>query len=86
MSLGAYPLSALPLPQRQERPQPEHQNGYAMTPPRPNSHSEQLRAALEHARRLTSPRPAGAPYTASWSAQANQVGDITVLALAALRD
>ena len=57
-----------------------------MTPPRPNSRSNQLRAALEHAQRLTDPRPEGTPYSAAWSAQAAQVGDISVLALAALRD
>ena len=57
-----------------------------MTPSRPDSRSNHLRAALEHARRLTDPRPAGAQYSAAWSAQAAQVGDLTVLALAAMRD
>jgi hypothetical protein len=57
-----------------------------MSSPRPDSHSDQLRTALEHARRLTSPRPEGSPYSAAWSAQATHVGDLSVLALAALRD
>jgi hypothetical protein len=57
-----------------------------MTPPRPDSHSTHLRTALEHAQRLTDPRPEGSTYSESWSAQAAHVGDITVLALAALRD
>ena len=57
-----------------------------MNPPRPASHSQHLRAALDHAERLTDPRPEGPAYSASWSAQADHVGDITVLALAALRD
>lgn len=57
-----------------------------MTLPRPDSHSNQLRAALEHAKRLTDPRPEGSRYSAAWSAQATHVGDISVLALAALRD
>lgn len=57
-----------------------------MTPPRPDSHSAQLRTALEHAKRLTDPCPEGSTYSESWSAQATQVGDITVLALAALSD
>jgi hypothetical protein len=57
-----------------------------MTPSRPDSRSTQLRTALEHAQRLTDPRPEGAGYTETWSAQATHVGDLTVLALAALRD
>ena len=57
-----------------------------MTYPRPDSPSYQLRAAIEHAQRLTGPRPEGFAYSESWSAQASHVGDMTVLALAALRD
>jgi hypothetical protein len=57
-----------------------------MTPPRPDSRSNQLRTALEHAQRLTDPRPEGSVYSEAWSAQASHVGDISVLALAALRD
>ncbi len=57
-----------------------------MTLPRPDSHSHHLRTALEHAQRLTDPRPEGSSYSVAWSAQATQVGDISVLALAALRD
>jgi hypothetical protein len=57
-----------------------------MTPPRPDSPSSQLRTALEHAQRLTEPRPEGAAYSEAWSAQAAHVGDMTVLALASLRD
>jgi hypothetical protein len=57
-----------------------------MTPPRPDSHSTQLRTALEHAQRLTDPRPAGTAYSEAWSAQATHVGDMTVLALASLGD
>jgi hypothetical protein len=57
-----------------------------MTLPRPDSSSHHLRTALEHAQRLTDPRPEGSAYSATWSAQATQVGDISVLALAALRD
>jgi hypothetical protein len=57
-----------------------------MTPPRPDSRSHHLRTALEHAQRLTDPRPEGATYSTAWSAQATHVGDLTVLALAALRD
>lgn len=57
-----------------------------MTLPRHDSHSNQLRTALEHAQRLVDPRPEGSPYSATWSAQATHVGDISVLALAALRD
>jgi hypothetical protein len=57
-----------------------------MTPPRPDSRSNQLRTALEHAQRLTDPRPEGSAYSEAWSAQASHVGDISVLALAALRD
>ena len=57
-----------------------------MTPPRPDSRSALLRTALEHAQRLTDPRPEGSAYSEAWSAQAIQVGDMTVLALAALRD
>ncbi len=56
-----------------------------MTPPRPDSRSNHLRTALEHAQRLTD-LPEGSAYSESWSAQATQVGDMTVLALAALRD
>jgi hypothetical protein len=55
-----------------------------MTPPRPDSRSNHLRTALEHAQRLTDPRPTD--YTETWSAQATHVGDLTVLALAAQRD
>ena len=62
------------------------QNGYAMTPSRPDSRSKHLRTALEHAQRLTDPRPEGAEYSTAWSAQAAQVGDLTVLALASMRD
>lgn len=62
------------------------QNGYAMTPSGPDSRSAHLSAALEHAQRLTDPRPEGAGYSTAWSAQATHVGDLTVLALAALRD
>ena len=57
-----------------------------MTLPRPDSRPNQLRTALEHAQRLTEPRPEGSAYSAAWSAQATQVGDMSVLALAALRD
>jgi hypothetical protein len=57
-----------------------------MTPPRPDSRSTHLRTALEHAERLTHPRPEGSAYSEAWSAQATHVGDISVLALAALRD
>ncbi len=57
-----------------------------MTPPRPDSRSTQLRSALEHAQRLTDPRPEAPAYSEAWSAQADHVGDLTVLALAALRD
>jgi hypothetical protein len=57
-----------------------------MTPSRPDDRSNQLRTALEHAQRLTDPRPEGSAYSAAWSAQATHVGDISVLALAALRD
>jgi hypothetical protein len=57
-----------------------------MTPSRPDSRSTHLRTALEHAQRLTDPRPEGAAYSTAWSAQATHVGDLTVLALAALRD
>jgi hypothetical protein len=57
-----------------------------MTPPRPDSRSNHLRTALEHAQRLTDPRPEGSDYSEAWSAQATHVGDISVLALAALRD
>jgi hypothetical protein len=42
---------------------------------------EQLRLALEHARRLSEPRPERS-YDASWSALAAHVGDLAVLALA----
>jgi hypothetical protein len=62
------------------------QNGYAMTPSRPDSRAAHLRSALEHAQRLTDPRPEGAAYSTIWSAQATHVGDLTVLALAAMRD
>jgi hypothetical protein len=57
-----------------------------MTPSRPDSRLTQLRTALEHAQRLTDPRPEGAEYSTAWSAQAQHVGDLTVLALAAMRD
>lgn len=57
-----------------------------MTPSRPDSPSKHLRTALEHAQRLTDPRPEGAEYSTAWSAQAAQVGDLTVLALASMRD
>ena len=57
-----------------------------MTLPRPDSRSDHLRTALEQAQRLTEPRPEGSAYSAAWSAQAAQVGDISVLALAAMRD
>jgi hypothetical protein len=57
-----------------------------MTPSRPDSRSAHLRTALEHAQRLADPRPQGARYSTAWSAQATHVGDLTVLALAALRD
>ena len=57
-----------------------------MTPPRADSRPNHLRTALEHAQRLTDPRPEGSAYSEAWSAQAAQVGDISVLALAALRD
>jgi hypothetical protein len=57
-----------------------------MTPPRPDSRSKQLRAALEHAQRLTDSRREGSAYSEAWSAQATHVGDMAVLALAALRD
>jgi hypothetical protein len=57
-----------------------------MTPPRPDSRPNHLRTALEHAQRLTDPRPEGSAYSEAWSAQAAHVGDISVLALAALRD
>ncbi|HEX3830350.1 MAG TPA: hypothetical protein VHW04_00195 [Solirubrobacteraceae bacterium] len=57
-----------------------------MTPPRPDPRSNQLRTALEHAQRLTDPRPEGSAYSEAWSAQATHVGDLSVLALAALRD
>jgi hypothetical protein len=53
-----------------------------MTPPRTDSHSTPLRTALEHAQRLTDPRPEGAAHSAAWAAQAAHVGDLTVLALA----
>jgi hypothetical protein len=56
-----------------------------MTPHRPDSRLNQLRTALEHAERLTD-RPKGADYSLAWSAQAAHVGDLTVLALAAMRD
>jgi hypothetical protein len=57
-----------------------------MTPSCPDSRAQHLRTALEHARRLTDPRLEGSAYTEAWSAQAAHVGDLTVLALAALRD
>jgi hypothetical protein len=57
-----------------------------MTPSRPDSRSAHLRIALEHAQRLTDPRPEGAAYSTAWTAQATHVGDLTVLALAAMRD
>jgi hypothetical protein len=57
-----------------------------MTPPRRDSHTDHLRTALEHAQALTDRQPEGSAYTESWSAQAAQFGDMTVLALAALRD
>jgi hypothetical protein len=57
-----------------------------MTSSRPDSRSTHLRTALEHAQRLTDPRPEGAAYSTAWSAQAAQVGDMMVLALAAMRD
>jgi hypothetical protein len=57
-----------------------------MTSSRPDPRSNHLRAALEHAQRLTDPRPTDARYSTTWSAQAAQVGDLTVLALAAMRD
>jgi len=50
--------------------------------PRPSD--QHLRNALDHAHRLSQPRPA-AGYTAAWSAHADHVGDLTVLALA-MRD
>ena len=62
------------------------QNGYTMTPSRPDSRSAHLRTALEHAQRLTDPRPEGDRYSTAWSAQATHVGDLTVLALAAMHD
>ena len=57
-----------------------------MTPSRPDSRSAHLRTALEHAQRLTDPRPEGDRYSTAWSAQATHVGDLTVLALAAMHD
>jgi hypothetical protein len=57
-----------------------------MTSSRPDSRAAHLRTALEHAQRLTDPRPEGAEYSTAWSAQASHVGDLTVLALAAMRD
>ena len=52
------------------------------TPPR-DRHLEQ---ALDHAHRLTQPRPQPG-YSHAWSEQAAHVGDLTVLALAlAARD
>lgn len=57
-----------------------------MTSSRPDSRSIHLRTALDHAQRLTDPRPEGAAYSTAWFAQAAHVGDLTVLALAALRD
>ena len=56
-----------------------------MTPPRTDSHATPLRTALEHAQRLTDPRPEAPGYSTAWSAQATHVGDLTVLALA-MRD
>jgi hypothetical protein len=41
-----------------------------------------LRRALEHAHKLSEPRPTGAAVTLDWYAQATHVGDISVLALA----
>lgn len=56
-----------------------------MSAPPPDSRPDHLHIALEHAQRLSDPRPAGAPYSPAWSAQAAHVGDLTVLALA-MRD
>lgn len=50
--------------------------------PRPTE--QHLRNALDHAHRLSEPRPASG-YTTAWSACAAHVGDLTVLALA-MRD
>jgi hypothetical protein len=44
-----------------------------------------LRRALEHATRLSEPRPVDAALTPDWFAQAAHVGDISVLALALRR-
>jgi hypothetical protein len=49
-----------------------------------NSHDTHLRAALDHAQRLSEPRDEKA-FTPAWSALAHHVGDMTVLALA-MRD
>jgi hypothetical protein len=44
-----------------------------------------LERALEHARRLSEPRPSDATLTPEWYAQASHVGDLSVLALALRR-
>jgi hypothetical protein len=46
-----------------------------------DSRDNHLRAALDHAQRLSEPRDEKA-FTPAWSAQAHHVGDLTVLALA----
>jgi hypothetical protein len=55
--------------------------------PRPDhnrDHQRHYRVAIEDAKRLCQPRPAGG-YSPGWSVQAAHVGDLSVLALA-LRD
>jgi hypothetical protein len=53
-----------------------------MNAPRTDSHSTPLRAALDHAQRLTDHRAEASAYSTEWSAQAAHVGDLTVLMLA----
>jgi hypothetical protein len=53
-----------------------------MTHPQNDTHAgRHLKTALEHAGRLAEPG-AAQPFTPAWSAQAAQVGDLSVLLLA----
>jgi predicted alpha/beta hydrolase family esterase len=53
-----------------------------MTHPQNQTHSgRHLQDALDHATRLSQPGPSR-PVTPSWSAQADHVGDMSVLLLA----